>query len=178
MTSLIDCVLPSAHHWLVARPRREDVSGHAEVVRVDGVAGETKLVENAVSERRKMKSLLVVIFHPFTSFPREDRLPELGPLVDDDLGRVSPRCPGLVEASQERLGEGDELAGLAAAPALLREGAVPVHRVRRTRYHHVRALKLSHVIQSQSVNHDVGYIKQHLIFHYPNPILSNLDPNQ
>ena len=167
MTSLIDCVLPSAHHWLVARPRREDVSGHAEVVRVDGVAGETKLVENAVSERRKMKSLLVIMKSTFSPIPRGG-LPELGPLVDDDLGRVSPRCPGLVEASQERLGEGDELAGLAAAPALLREGAVPVHRVRRTRYHHVRALKLSHVIQSQSVNHDVGYIKQHLIFHYPN----------
>ena len=72
-------------------------------------------------------------------------LPELRPLVDDDLGWVSPRCPGLVEARQERLGQRDELAGLAAAPALLREGAVPVHRVWRARYHHVRALKVSHV---------------------------------
>ena len=99
-----------------------------------------------MSEKSQNKVVTLTLGHPvfFTNFSR--LLPELGPLVDDDLGGVSPRGPGLVEACEERLGEGDELAGSAAAPALLREGALTVNGVGRASYHHIRTLNDTRVL--------------------------------
>ena len=60
-----------------------------EVVGVEGVAVEAELVEDAVTE--------------------------LGPLVDEQFGRVAPGLPRPVPPHQELVGERHEVSGLAAS---------------------------------------------------------------
>ena len=78
LTCLIDCTLPGPHDRLVARSRGEDISAEAEVVRVDGVAGEPKLVEDAVSEGRRISEMIFMRHRDEIRFVKNRKLhPEL-----------------------------------------------------------------------------------------------------